>query len=365
MIPINNKVIDEILNGDFVGHKRSFNSFGHQVLDLSSVGKQIKYDSYEILDDLLISICANLEHHDLIRKDKNYDYFVAEDVEKTLGLIHNEVKEYGFEIKSNNKFFDETLVDRIIDCDDFSFIYKSVADILQYPVSIINVPNHNTVLWKKEKENVYFEVLENKISSKEELKKIFNISGRSIYRGIYLKPLTRKKSLGLVLQRFAANLFNERELNESEEYWKLSVDLNPLDADAIANLGITYNLKGDLNKSCKCLKKSLNLNSRRMESLYYLAETHFEMENYYDAQKNLAKLLKMYPYNEDAHHLWGLIAVRLNSVEDAKIHFKKALEINPNYVFSHGELHKIYVEEKNIDKANMHKELYLKYSTGV
>jgi tetratricopeptide (TPR) repeat protein len=102
-------------------------------------------------------------------------------------------------------------------------------------------------------------------------------------------------------------------------------------------------------------KKSLEIDPDLHMAYPFLGGMYFENGQYEEAAEAFKKLLKVYPYFPNVHHLLGIVCVAQHQFDKAIIEFEWELRINPFHALAHLNLGQIYwYEFKNRQKALTH-----------
>lgn len=184
-----------------------------------------------------------------------------------------------------------------------------------------------------------------------------------------------------------ANKDYQQELKQTEKVLKQALQRNPRDAQKQVELGITYELQGELAKSAAAFEEALKYDPNRIE-LYSLLGPIYERQERYDEalrtyqrleqlEPNLPAIIfgamasiyhfhkKMLPealqYAQKAleaeadswrvHNLLGAIYTDNQEFGGAVDAFKEAMRLAPNQPMPHSDLAKAYLAQGKYDEA--------------
>jgi TolB-like protein/class 3 adenylate cyclase len=114
--------------------------------------------------------------------------------------------------------------------------------------------------------------------------------------------------------------------------YERAVDLNPNDADILAEMGDSLTYCGDANRAVQLLTRAMRLNPYYPDwYLWYLGEAHFHIG---DDQATIDTLKKMRDQSE-AHRLLASSYAHLNQMAEARHHAEQVLRSHPNFSIAH------------------------------
>jgi tetratricopeptide (TPR) repeat protein/2-polyprenyl-3-methyl-5-hydroxy-6-metoxy-1,4-benzoquinol methylase len=116
------------------------------------------------------------------------------------------------------------------------------------------------------------------------------------------------------------------------------VVLEPNNADAHYNLGVTLQQLGHLYDAETSYKKALALNTNSAEVHYNLAITLQQLGRLDDAKKSFKNAIAAKPNYAEAHSNLGNIFQELGELEDAERSYKKAIALSPAFADPHNNL---------------------------
>ena len=196
---------------------------------------------------------------------------------------------------------------------------------------------------------------------------------------------TIRYNLGAAVE--LANKDYQQELKQTERVLKQALQSNPRDVQKQIELGITYELQGELAKSAAAFEEALKYEPSRLE-LYSLLGPIYERQERYDealhtyqrleklepnlpaiifgamasiyhfhkkmlpdALKYAQKALAVDPNSWRVHNLLGVIYTDKKEFRQAVDAFKAAMRLAPNEPISHSDLAKVYLAQGRYDEA--------------
>lgn len=104
--------------------------------------------------------------------------------------------------------------------------------------------------------------------------------------------------------------------------------------------------------------------STSISALYAKAKNKVDAEDYRGAMPILDKIIAKDPRNADALNLMGYCSRRLGDVDEGLEYYEKALKINPNHVGANEYLGELYLELKDLPKAEARLKVLAKACNG-
>jgi adenylate cyclase len=120
--------------------------------------------------------------------------------------------------------------------------------------------------------------------------------------------------------------------DESLAAYERAVELNPNDADILAEMGDSLTYWGDANRAVQLLTRAMRLNPYYPDwYLWYLGEAYFHIGDY---QATIETLKKMRDQSE-AHRLLASSYAHLDEIAEARHHAEQVLLTHPNFSIDH------------------------------
>lgn len=125
-------------------------------------------------------------------------------------------------------------------------------------------------------------------------------------------------------------------------------------AEIVKNMALIYTQLGQDDKALQAYKDARASNPDDVNLILNEANLHYKMGNKEKFKELMADAANMAPDNPDLHYNIGVINMEQDNVEEARVAYKRALEINPGYVNATLNLSTTYVNEGNglIDEMN-------------
>ena len=109
---------------------------------------------------------------------------------------------------------------------------------------------------------------------------------------------------------------------------------------------------------------SSSSSSNSVTALYTEASTKVDATDYRGAMTILDKIIAKDPHNPDALNLMGFCQRKLGNTDEALEYYEKALAIRPNHVGANEYLGELYLEMKNLPKAEERLKVLAKACNG-
>lgn len=234
------------------------NTIGHSILNKEAMLADVNIDqSSAILDDLLSEGKAYIGDVDIRTKEDAISF-----LEKVASFIFDE-KKYVIE---DTLLLSDALTPRHIDgedvfyadCDLLSYIYLSLGDIYNIPISAVLAPYHMYVRLFYNGGFVDWETISGTQTSAEEMISLYEISHRSVQKGYFLRALNRKETIDYSMLTIAIFLGWERR-DTAMTILKTVLSENETFHFAYSKLGVFCFLCRDLEMSDRLLKKALQM----------------------------------------------------------------------------------------------------------
>ncbi len=114
--------------------------------------------------------------------------------------------------------------------------------------------------------------------------------------------------------------------------YERAIELNPNDADILAEMGDSLTYCGDANRAVQLLTRAMRLNPYYPDwYLWYLGEAHFHIGDYGATIETLKKMRDQ----SEAHRLLASSYAHLNEMDEARRHAGQVLQTHPNFSIAH------------------------------
>ena len=143
------------------------------------------------------------------------------------------------------------------------------------------------------------------------------------------------------------------QTSKALEQFLKALEIYPDDPILHYDLALTYDMKGDLDKTEYHLKKSVKLKPDYSNAYNYLGFVYFRLGRVNEAieayNKALDNLLYLNP--QDAHLNLGVAYLSLKQYQKAKVHLEEAIRLVPDFAAAYHSLGKTYEGLRQYDKA--------------
>ena len=129
---------------------------------------------------------------------------------------------------------------------------------------------------------------------------------------------------------------------EAEECYRQALKLEPNDARAYYNLGITYRDQNNLDAAINEYVKALAINPNYLEAHFQLGGIYSLKDNSELAIGEFKEALRINPDDDGTHYMLGLVYLKQDKFNEAIAEFKEALRINPHDADFHHKLGMAY-----------------------
>jgi adenylate cyclase len=114
--------------------------------------------------------------------------------------------------------------------------------------------------------------------------------------------------------------------------YEQAIDLNPNDADILADMAIATRSSGDIHRALHLMQRAMRLNPFYPDVyLWILGETYFDLGDYEHAVGTLQKMRDQ----SEGHRLLAASYAHLGKVEEARYHAQRVMEAHPNFSIEH------------------------------
>jgi TolB-like protein/Flp pilus assembly protein TadD len=114
--------------------------------------------------------------------------------------------------------------------------------------------------------------------------------------------------------------------------YEQAIDLNPNDADILADMAIATRASGDTPRTMKLIRRAMRLNPFYPDIyLWVLGETYFDLGDYEHAVGALQKMRNQ----SEGHRLLAASYAHLGKADEAKFHAQRVMETHPNFSIEH------------------------------
>jgi Flp pilus assembly protein TadD len=120
--------------------------------------------------------------------------------------------------------------------------------------------------------------------------------------------------------------------------WKKVLAINPRDAKAHNNLGVSLSRKGRFDEAVPHFEKALEINPEYQEVHTNLGRALIELGRFDQAISHFRKVLEANARQPEAHNGLGVALMREGKIGEAIVHWEKAIELDDAFVQAHYNL---------------------------
>ncbi len=136
---------------------------------------------------------------------------------------------------------------------------------------------------------------------------------------------------------------------------KKSVKIKPYDAEAITNLGVTYQSLGEIIQAQACYKRAISLKPEYFSAHKSLGETLTILGKLNEAEVSYKRAIKLKPDFVEAHYNLGNVAKTLGKLEEAEESYRQAITLKSDFVEAH---YNLGILAKTLGKLKQAEESY-------
>lgn len=149
----------------------------------------------------------------------------------------------------------------------------------------------------------------------------------------------------------AADLMAKGEYQASAAAWRKVLEVEPNNANARNNLGMTLAQSGELDEAIRQYRKAVELKKDFVQAQSSLGSTLAMKGRLPDAVAALRRAVEMDPSYASAHNNLGLALFQTGQTGDAITEFRKAAELKPGLVSVHSNLGSALATEGRLTEA--------------
>jgi len=206
-----------------------YETIGHEALDLEAGLGEPTEPYKETLDRLIEEARGKIEVKDLYTK---------EEAVGILGTIDGILLEnFSINTDLNAYLLSQGLDKKVLDCDNASLIYLSIAEALKLPLSAVYTPHHVFVRFDADGNSLNWETTSGMELSDDYYRDRLNISDESVRNGVYLRNLTREETIAIVYDNRGNAWDDKGNPDNAIADYNSAIELDPNFAVAYYNRG--------------------------------------------------------------------------------------------------------------------------------
>ncbi len=295
-----------------------YNTIGHQILDLEAeLGVPIEPHK-ETLDRLIEEARARIQVKDA---------YTREDALGILSTINSILQNNGFEPQEEDPkeyLFHGGLRYKILDCDNTSFIYLSIAEALNLPLAAVNAPNHVFVRVILDGNGFNWETTSAKERGDDYYRSRLNISDESIRNGVYLRDLTRQETMAIAYTGRGIAWAGKGNLDKVIKDCDEAIRLNPNYAEAYNNRGNAWYGKGSLDRAIEDYNEAVRINPNYAKAYHNRGNAWAGKGSLDRAIEDYNEAVRLNPNYANAYHNRGVARHRKHQYAGALLDFARA-----------------------------------------
>ncbi|WP_164020389.1 adventurous gliding motility TPR repeat lipoprotein GltE [Pyxidicoccus trucidator] len=173
-------------------------------------------------------------------------------------------------------------------------------------------------------------------------------------RAHYKAALAKKPSLRQAAENMAVMEQNAGNVAGAVALYQEVLQRYPDDAQSRARLAEIYRQQGDHDKAMDLSRGALMRDPNSTTALKVMIRSYLDRKQLAMAKLVALRGVKLDAADPELHHAVGLILLKENNKDEARLSFKKALEVRDDYVPSHVELAQLSLEAEDFPEAEEH-----------
>lgn len=304
----------------------NISTLAHKILRIEqNQGIAVTQKSLNVLNSFL---------KDAVRRIHVLQAYTREDVNAVLSQINQLFKDHKFKQNSSSTLLSQALENKEIACFGYTILYYSIGEVLDLPITVLNLPDHISIRWKFDNgEYINWETTIPLEYTDMDYVHFFNISFIDLENGIYLNELRPNE---IMAKSYFALALAYADINPEKavDIFQKAIEVDPYSFESYNNLGNLFYYKLAKNEEAKKMYiKAISIRPNAAEvhnNLGILMENSFgEFEI---AKNEYQKAIFFNPQLATAYNNLGIIlARRFDSPDEARAKFEKALSLQPDF----------------------------------
>ena len=168
-----------------------------------------------------------------------------------------------------------------------------------------------------------------------------------------------------VLNHFnsGVHFYNQREFSKAIQAYQKVIELDPTYVEAYNNLGITYQMVGDVDRASGAYQKATEMNPRYEKGYNNLGILLLLKGRYDEALEAFQKALAINSSNIESHINLGILFKKKGQWEKAVESYQRALAIDPLHRETHYNIALLYEQLENLELAISHYQQFIQLSS--
>jgi len=159
------------------------------------------------------------------------------------------------------------------------------------------------------------------------------------------------------------SFYNQREFSKAIQAYQKVIELDPTYVEAYNNLGIIYQMIGDVERAFESYQKSTKINPRYEKGYNNLGILLLLKGRNEEALEAFQKALAVNSNNIESHINLGILLKKKGEWEKAIESYRRALAINPLHGETHYNIALLYEQLENLELAISHYQQFIQLSS--
>jgi Tfp pilus assembly protein PilF len=158
------------------------------------------------------------------------------------------------------------------------------------------------------------------------------------------------------------SFYNQKEFSKAIQAYQKVIELDPTYVEAYNNLGIIYQMIGDVERAFESYQKSTKINPRYEKGYNNLGILLLLKGRNEEALEAFQKALAVNPNNIESHINLGILLKKKGEWEKAIESYRRALTISPLHGETHYNIALLYEQLENLELAISHYQQFIQLS---
>ena len=158
------------------------------------------------------------------------------------------------------------------------------------------------------------------------------------------------------------HFYNQREFSKATQAYQKVIELDPAYVEAYNNLGITYQMIGNIDRAFEAYEKTIKINPKYEKGYNNLGTLLFLKDRYEEAQEAFQKALAINPNNIESHLNLGILFKKKCNWGKSIESYQTALAIDPFRRETHYNIALLYEQMENLELAISHYQQFIQLS---
>jgi len=159
------------------------------------------------------------------------------------------------------------------------------------------------------------------------------------------------------------SFYNQKEFSKAIQAYQKVIELDPTYVEAYNNLGIIYQMIGDVERAFESYQKSTKINPRYEKGYNNLGILLLLKGRNEEALEAFQKALAVNPNNIESHINLGILLKKKGEWEKAIESYRRALAISPLHGETHYNIALLYEQLENLELAISHYQQFIQLSS--